>query len=199
MPTILEHLKDCYPTVSLESLIDGIKAQEIEFCMYTEIKNFDELKRKAINVERQEQWLVKIDQERVDGKMRIRLIDNSRPTMCTKIKREGMVGVEEVETDIPIDLYRHLREMAVEGFLKTRYTVPSTIQGLVWEVDVFFNNSGGYHPWVKVDLEVKNINDPIPIFPIEHGQTIFADGELGHSDKMKIKRLWECEYQQITR
>lgn len=201
MPKFKEYLQDVYPEVSLESLIDGVKAQEIEFTMYVELEDLNELKKKAIKSETQEQWLIPLDKDEVgtDGKIRIRLIDNARPTMATKIKREGLAGCEEVESDISMDMYHHLREMAVGGYAKTRYCVPSTIQGLIWEIDVFYGNGGAQHPWVKVDLEVKNLNDPIPTFPLAHGKVIFADGTMTYSDSMKVKELWDKQWQKLDR
>lgn len=195
--TFLEYFKNQFGNVSLESLISGQRETEIEYCMYVEIESFEELKRKAFKAERQEQWTIPIDQDKVDGKMRIRLIDDVRPTMCTKIKREGMIGCEEVESDISMDQFNHLRKMAKDGYVKTRYSVPSNIPGLIWEVDVFTGNGGSPHPWVKVDLEVKSLNDPIPSFPISTTRVILADYELTHSESQKIKSLWEKEWQKL--
>lgn len=198
MPTLGELL---YETgqISEESLISGKLEHELEYTIYVELDDLNELKKRAIHSERHEQWTVPLAQERVDGKMRIRLIDDARPTMCTKIKRNQEVGSEEVEADIPIALFNHLREFAEDGYVKTRYKIPSNIQGRIWEVDVFLTNGGGECPWVKVDLEVQSLNDTIPAFPISHGRVIWADGDLTHSEKLKIKELWDKSWQKIPR
>lgn len=198
MPTFLEHFSSVL-RVSEESLISGNVEKEIEFTMYVLLDNLDELKRKAIRTERQEQWLVPIDQKNVDGKLRLRLIDNVRPTMCTKIKRPNTVGCDEVEMDISMDMFNSLREMAIDGYVKTRYYIPSTIRELIWEIDVFLSNDGSQHPWVKVDLEVKSLNDPIPAFPLTHRRVIYADDELTFSDRTKVKELWEREWQKMDK
>lgn len=197
MPTFAEYYRDKIPTASMEALIDGSLHQEIEFCIYAEIKDLEELKKKAIQVERHEQWRIPVAQDKVDGKLRIRLIDDTRATMATKIKRSNMTGCEEVESDISMDQFKHLKQMAVDGYVKERYSVPSNIQGLIWEVDVFYTNGGSQHPWVKIDLEVKSMNDPIPSFPITTLKQIYADDDLTFAERNKIKSLWEKEWQKI--
>lgn len=197
MPTFAEYYQGKIPQASLEGLIDGSLHQEIEFCIYAELKDLDELKKRAVDVERHEQWTIPVNQDKVDGKLRLRLIDDTRPTMASKIKRPNMTGCEEVESDISMDQFKHLRQMAVDGYVKMRYSVPSNIQGLVWEVDVFYGNGGTPHPWVKIDLEVKSMNDPIPNFPISVSKAIYADDDLTHAEKLKIKSLWDKEWQKL--
>jgi CYTH domain-containing protein len=195
-----EYFGEIYGTASLESLMSGNKEREIEFTMYVQLDDLDELKKKAIRTERHEQWNMPLNKkDELDAKMRIRLIDNTRPTMCTKIKRTGQVGAEEVEMDISMDMFNSLREMAVDGYIKTRYTIPSNIRELVWEVDVFLLNGGAPSPWVKVDLEVKSLNDPIPVFPLSHTRVIYADEELSFSDRQKVNSLWGTEWQKMDK
>ena len=195
-----EYFSEIYGEASLESLLTGNKEREIEFTMYVHLDNLDELKKKAIRTERHEQWKMPLTpKDDVDGKMRIRLIDNTRPTMCTKIKRKGQIGAEEVEMDVSMDLFNSMREMAVDGYIKTRYTIPSNIRELVWEVDVFMLNGGAPSPWVKVDLEVKSLNVPIPVFPLAHTRVIYADEELSYSDRQKVKDLWDNEWQKMDK
>ena len=198
MPTFGEYFSDT-TGISMESLISGNVEREIEFTMYVHLEDLEELKRKAIKSERHEQWSIPLVKGNTDGKMRIRLIDNTRPTMCTKIKRPNTVGCEEVEMDISMDMFNSMREMAVDGYVKTRYTIPSNIRELLWEVDVFFANGGAQHNWVKVDLEVKSMNDPIPTFPLTTTRVIYADEELTFSDRAKVKALLEEEWQKMDK
>lgn len=198
MPTFGEYYAEAN-NVSLESLMSGNVEREIEFTMYVQLEDLEELKKRAIRTERHEQWSMPLEKGSVDGKMRLRLIDNTRPTMCTKIKRANMIGSDEVEMDISMDMFNSLREMAVDGYIKTRYTIASNIRELLWEVDVFLSNGGAAHPWVKVDLEVKSMNDPIPMFPLAHSRVIYADEELSYSDRAKVKDLWEREWQKMDK
>ena len=52
---------------------------------------------------------------------------------------------------------------------------------------------------MKVDLEVKSMNDPIPTFPLTTTRVIYADEELTFSDRAKVKALWEEEWQKMDK
>ena len=196
MPTFAEAFL-FNPNVSMESLIEGIAEREIEYTLYVRLDNIEELKRLAIRTERHEQWNIPTAKPDCATKERIRLIDNLRPTQCVKTKDPSKVGVEEVEDDITMDMFVAKRRMAVDGYFKTRYTLATNIRGLMWEVDVFYTNGGDLCPWVKVDLEVKSLNDPIPLFPLAHTRVIYADDELSFTDRAQVKKLWEEEWQKI--
>ena len=197
MPTFAEALQASNPTVSMESLIEGIAEREIEYCLYVRLDDIEELKRKAFKSEKHEQWSIPTGKENCNTKERIRLIDGIRPTQAVKTKEDGKVGVEEVEDDITMDMFIAKRRMATDGYFKTRYFIPTTIRGLIWEVDVFYTNGGALSPWVKVDLEVKSMNDPIPMFPFAHSRVIYDEDELSHTDRAQVKKLWEEEWQKI--
>ena len=51
--------------------------------------------------------------------------------------------------------------------------------------------------FAKVDLEVKSLNDPIPMFPFAHSRVIYDEDELSHTDRAQVKKLWEEEWQKI--
>ena len=52
MPTFAEALQASNPTVSMESLIEGIAEREIEYCLYVRLDDIEELKRKAFKSEK---------------------------------------------------------------------------------------------------------------------------------------------------
>ncbi len=197
MPTFGEVLLDSKPNVSMESLIEGIAEREIEYCLYVRLDDIEELKKKAVKSERHEQWSIPTGKPDCDTRERIRLIDGIRPTQAVKTKDKSKVGVEEVEDDITMDMFIAKRRMAVDGYFKTRYFLPTSIRGLIWEVDVFYTNGGDLSPWVKVDLEVKSLNDPIPLFPLAHNRVIYADDELSFTDRTQVSKLWDEEWQKI--
>ncbi len=197
MPTFGEVLLDSKPNVSMESLIEGIAEREIEYCLYVRLDDIEELKKKAVKSERHEQWSIPTGKPDCDTRERIRLIDGIRPTQAVKTKDKSKVGVEEVEDDITMDMFIAKRRMAVDGYFKTRYFLSTSIRGLIWEVDVFYTNGGDLSPWVKVDLEVKSLNDPIPLFPLAHNRVIYADDELSFTDRTQVSKLWDEEWQKI--
>lgn len=197
MPTFGEMLQEVYPNVSMEGLIAGVAEREIEYTLYVRLDDIEELKKRAVKSEKHEQWSIPTGKPDCKSKERIRLIDGIRPTQAVKTREDGKVGVEEVEDDITMDMFIAKRRMAVDGYFKTRYFIPATIRGLIWEIDVFYTNGGDLSPWVKVDLEVKSLNDPIPMFPLATNKVIYADDELQFTDRQIVKRLWDEEWQRI--
>lgn len=181
--------------ISQEVYNSGVLEREIEYTIYVELKDVNELSKFAVSTEEHEQWNVPLaNQEKVDGKFRIRLINNARPTMTTKIKDPNGEGCEEINSDISMAAFNHFKRMACDGYVKTRHIVPSNIPGLAWEIDVFKNQLGGDHSWVKVDLEVKSLADPIPTFPLAHSRMVHGDGDLTPTEKRLINGLWEREW-----
>ena len=179
----------------------GIPQQEVEFTFYARLKDVKELDAMAVDKEIHEQWKLDIETpDNVDGGARLRLIDGRRYTMTTKIKRTGQQGMEEVNSDIPEALWKHLRELADTGYNKIRYTFPITGTNLKWEVDVFYTDGGALCEWVKIDLEVDNLSQPIPETPFDVEEFICAnDTELPVADEKQINRLWDVVWSKIKR
>lgn len=63
-------------------------------------------------------------------------------------------------------MYHANKRIAERGMIKTRYTFPIEGTDYCWEVDVF-DGPNGPHEWVKVDLEVDNVDFEIPELPIK--------------------------------
>lgn len=173
---------------------DGVKKVELEYTFYGKVKDLKDLS-KAQLIEKQEQWLLPVENN-VNGKARIRLIDNTRAILTTKLKPEGMLGCEEVECAISTDMFQHLKKMAIGGYQKTRYIfdIPDS-DGLVWEIDVFKNSLGEDHDWVKIDLEVTDPNTKLPDLPIPFLEVITHQSkEQTDDEKVTIAGLWEKEW-----
>jgi len=184
------------PDLSLEGVINGKKARELEYTIYAELKDFSQLET-APERELHEQWRLPLAKEGA-VKARLRLINGRRWTMTTKAKRNGQLGCEEVDADISEDLFNHLREMATHGYKKTRYSFPIPNTNRKWEIDVFMDKSGKVHPWVKIDLEIDNPNDPIPDFNLDIVKFIIENHKSTTPEQERfIKALWESEWAQI--
>jgi CYTH domain-containing protein len=183
--------------VSLEE-INGRKSNEIEFTLYAEMTDMSQLSR-AISKEKHEQWNIPLD-GKPDVRARLRLIDDRRHTMTTKLRREGVTGWEEVDSDISKDMFDHLRAACIVGHIKTRYTFLIPNSELRWEIDVYMGGGGEQSCWVKIDLEVPNLQVNIPHLPVDVAQIIVADSpKLTARERAKINRLWEGEWVEIDR
>lgn len=186
-----------FAQATLEGETIGMLNKEIEYTIYALIEDMSKLD-KAPMIEEHEQWRIPLAKE-CAVKQRIRLINNRRYTQTTKLKEAGVEGFFEITSDIPKDLFEHLRLAAVDGYKKTRYTFPVQGTELKWEIDVFIDKMGKPHNWVKIDLEVKNLKDEIPPFPegLKVGKYIIENENNTVEEERFIKKLWSEEWSKL--
>lgn len=184
--------------VSMEDIIDGITRRELEYTFYAKIIDMSELE-KAQEKEKHEQWNVPLDTDE-NVRLRIRLIDDRRYTMTTKVYQKGVPGADETPIDISEGVFKALRQAGKDGYIKTRYTFNIPNSQLKWEVDVFLDAMGKPHPWVKIDLEVEKESDQIPEFPIKLSEVILDNGPKQTVREIAfVQSLWEKHWFQIDR
>lgn len=181
-------------SLSFEAHIDGKVKRELEYTFYVKLSNLDQLKD-AYHVEEHEQWKIPLDTE-ANVRARIRLIDNRRPTMTTKLYVEGTPGALEVDCDISMDLFKHLRLTGKDGYKKTRYCFKIPNSDRIWEIDVFISSAGAPHPWVKIDYEVDpNNKTSIPDLPIDFDEAILDGGPKQTMEQKRfVRKLWSEEW-----
>ena len=179
-------------TSGTESFADGQKRQELEYTLYGKLEDFSVLDL-AAKKEDQEQWHIPIESDSVG--MRLRKINGSKCIQTVKVRRDGVKGKEEVESEITEDMYSVLKEAATSGFKKQRYFFPVPNSDLTWEVDVFEDLSGAKHSWVKLDMEVTSEETPLPPLPFEMNEKIVAQGDRKTEEEKKfLDRLWNIEW-----
>lgn len=182
--------------LSLEGMIDGKAYQELEYTFFGKIKDFAQLER-AQSSETHEQWQIPLDTDQ-PVKARIRLIDGKRPTLTTKVRKDGEHGAIEVDSDISMDLFKSLRLAAINGYKKTRYNFPVKGTDRKWEIDVFIGQNGEPHPWVKIDYEVGELSERIPKLPIDFEEIIVEGGkDQTMEEKRFVRHLWESEWSRL--
>lgn len=176
------HLSDYLPGYGLEGAVDGIAKDEIEYVFYGRLVDPKELSG-AVENEKQEQWEIRIeknDGNATAGAMRVRKTNDDQYTFTSKVYVPGKFGKKEVELESTVDQFNQFKAMSPRGMDKTRYIfiavgTEGTWPGedakyggaLFWEVDVFTKDDGTLEEWVKIDLEVPNVNVKAPAFPIQ--------------------------------
>jgi hypothetical protein len=192
---------------ALEERSDGAALKEREFVFYARIKEGYEFPP-TDNKERQEQWTIKIaksDNNAARGDIRVRKTDlfdhgdlgQTEYVLTTKVRNDGE-GDDEVPIPSSADQFEHFKRLAESGMIKDRYTYSIPGSDLKWEVDAFLKPGGGYHPWVKLDLEIpadapRDIG--IPEFPIEGEEWIKAqNGERLPAEEAKLRELYETMF-----
>lgn len=184
------------------SAYNGQLHREIEYTVYARLTDLSILEKAPLK-EEHEQWQLPLKED-ADGKIRarLRLVNGRQWTMTTKVQRPGMTGWEEVDATITEDLFNHLKEAAVNGYKKTRYTFPVPNSERCWEIDVFMDKSGKPHHWVKIDIEIKDKNEELPMIDIDIGAEEFIidnHPSLTKEHEAIIDDLWEHQWQRIDK
>lgn len=184
--------------VSMEDVLDGKPHRELEYTFYAKVMDMQELE-KAATKEKHEQWNIPLETDK-PIRQRIRLINDRLYTMTTKVFTPGKPGAEETTIDVGESIFKSLRIAGKDGYIKTRYTFNIPNSPLKWEIDVFLDNMGKPHPWVKIDLEVQQENASVPEFPIRLEEVILDNGpnqtvkQIAH-----VESLWKKHWFQIDR
>ncbi len=178
----------------LEAIADGQKRQELEYTFYGKLDDMSVLETDKVSAkEEQEQYFIPLESENIG--MRIRRINLTNFVMTIKARRDGIKGKEEVEQPITEDTFNLLRETATSGYKKTRYIIPVEGSDLKWEVDVFKDAVEQVNSWIKLDLEVPEVDTNLPELPFALSESIVAQGDRKtEEEKMFLDKLWHTDW-----
>lgn len=181
-------------SLGLEAIADGQKRQELEYTFYGKLDDLSVLETDKVNSkEGHEQYFIPLESDHIG--MRIRRINLTNFVMTVKARRDGVKGKEEVEQDITEDMFNLLRETATSGYKKTRYVIPVEGTDLKWEVDVFKDAVEQVNNWIKLDLEVPEVDTPLPELPFSLSESIVAQGDRKTDEEVTvIDRLWQKDW-----
>lgn len=177
---------------TLES--QGLTEREIEHTFYARLEDPSQLAQ-ATSIEHHAQWEIRTpkSEERLHyGTFRVRrTIKDGETTymLCIKTMTQADTGRNETELLVTEDIYDQVRKLSGSGMLKTRYTFPIPDSDYVWEIDVFDNNKDEAQPWVKIDLEVKSKDEPLPEFPVTLTDVIGAPSERTEEQNAQVEKL----------
>lgn len=183
---------------------DGKTFAERERVLYARLKDFVVLSQLATSIDRQEQWDVKVAKSAKNlskGCIRVRKV----VAVDDKRKGEPVQYVHNTKTEenphsrkeVPLpateDAFNNHKLLADSGMLKDRFHIPAKGTDLIFEVDVFFKEDGTFQEWVKIDIEMKDIETDLPPLPFEVEEIIY-DTTTDPSLKAKIDLLYETVF-----
>lgn len=158
---------------ALEERADGKADKEIEFTIYARLVDMSQLSE-AKSKESQEQWEIRIPKTEGNagaGSMRVRKtqIEGADPVFTRAIKIPYNKDNDKIEIPLPSneDEFTAFKFLSEKGMVKDRFHFPILGTDMVWEIDCFPKEGGGYHEWVKIDLEVKDRDMALPEFPVK--------------------------------
>lgn len=189
------HIAEKFFNVSTEGLPSGKLNEELELTIYAEMADLNDLS-KAVSKEIHEQYEIPL-QTNTKIRQRIRGVNGKRWIQTVKVPHENKPGNWESEDDISQSTFKLLRAATCEeGYVKERYFFPVIGTDLVYEVDVFRNNGGTQHAWVKIDLEFNDTTEKVPPLPFNTKAIIYADNpNTTAAERNWIKQLWDDEWQ----
>ena len=197
--------------------------REDEVVFYAVMTNPDGL-RLADSKVTQQQCEIKVKNK---GRVRVRkyskegLDPTFELTFKTKSNNAGIEGSIEQNNDINQNIFDGFRALCSEEMTKDRFCFPVKsiqitsdkgtedvdIEGIFYEVDVFFNEDGSYNENIKIDLEVNKLLDyinqkrpdigdfrlnvKIMDLPFKPHQVIVKDKNTTEEDNQKIQHLYD--------
>lgn len=167
--------------LSMES--EGETQVERELCIWALMDNPQVLKE-ATHAEKQEQVSVKVPKMEgnfIEGVIRIRKTEDKdgQVKYTLTIKQDHRArgeGKTETEAEVSEDMYIQLAGLATEKVVKHRYLFPVEGTDYTWEVDAAPDGKGGYHPWVRMELEMADTSAALPPFPFIAKEELLPDG-----------------------
>lgn len=180
----------------LVSKIDGEPHAGYVFTIYAVLSDPESLS-KASTVEVRERRLLTNEEDETGSVVVVYLnkVNEAGYYMSTKLIHKNATSIEQVHVPISEASYKHLSRITHNNIPFERHKFPCPNSELVWEVDVFKGADGQRHEWVKIDLEVKDMNDDVPPLPFPCDE-YFLDfpGIVTNEQKSFVNRLWTREW-----
>lgn len=203
---------------------------EDEIVIYAKIGNMAGLEQ-AKSKESHEQWMVRPEGEASKrGSFRVRKTTKEGHTsydLTLKLRQASadLTSSQEITNTIDESAFKGFRTISGQGMIKERYSFPATniiatnsdgsgtrldyselFAVLKWEVDVFPDGNGGYHPWCKIDFEINALMDALEergtdpskvkfsanpkLLPIQPSEIIIQSSAT-HEQKELITKLYD--------
>ena len=172
---------------------DGITRREKEIVYYIKVKNPDEM-FKPFTKEEQEQWEIKVERttnNAAGGRIRVRKskLGNELKYILTSKTFIDKNDHDETELLTTEAMFNQFKQMAESGMIKHRCELKIDGEGLnnIIQVDLFKTPEGNYSQWIKIDVEIKDMNQPLPKLPFDYLE-LLEDGI--ESNEKRISRLF---------
>ena len=168
-------------TRALKPVLESATELEREYIVWARLRNSDVLKgaSKSVIQEQVSVQIPKTDNNLVGGVLRVRKTTdiNKQVSYTLTLKQKHVVGTgqplnTESNVEVDADFYTQLAGIAETLVIKHRYYFPIEGTDLEWEVDAGPDTRGGYHDWVRLELEVPSADFKLPALPFDTEETI---------------------------
>lgn len=180
----------------LVAQVNGLPSAGYVFTIYARLKDMDELAR-VKTLERRIRAVL-LESEDKQGNLvsvYINKVNDDGYYQTTKLRYPKHQGVEVVNVPISPASFNHLSRISAWATPFERLRIPSADRKTQWVIDVFQTSAGKRHEWVKMDIEVEDLDSNIPKFPLEVEEYILDfPGEVTPEQTKFIKSLWERKW-----
>ena len=179
-----------------EGRTDGKMEREKEKVFYVKVSDVNQIfptdKFKRI---KQEQWEINVartTENSAGGRIRVRKETIDGKTTITQTIKTTIALNDSIETTMIIteDLFTQVKQMSTRGWIKERVvlSIDTPKENNIIEVDICPTaTKDGHHQWVKVDIEITDMNVGIPVLPFNYLEIL--DSGLPNDEK-KIHNLF---------
>ena len=164
-----------------DMVTNGETRLELEKIIWAKMSDTSQLSN-AQCAEKQKQVSIKVDKKEgnfISGIVRIReTIDSEdQANYVLTIKQEHGTDKGKTETELPAtrDAFVQLAGLSDQMVTKHRYCFSVADTDLMWEVDAAPDGKGGYHEWVRIELEIPTADMQLPSLPFDTDEVIFRD------------------------
>lgn len=181
--------------LSMEDGTDGLKKAELEHAFYVKIDNYAVLENAAEKRRIEQASFYTENKGKGSLMMRSRkinyLVSDTKQgaenfIFCTKTPNTGTAGAASMmEVELAGSPEQHALYMQYgSAIFKDRFSFKVAGSDQQWDVDLFLNKDGSYTSWARMEIEVSDLNAPLPPFPFEV-QDSFSANDQERRDELR--------------
>lgn len=142
-----------------------------------------------------EEWLLGTSEVHQDISLVVVAENKSLYTLVSYTKDSTSEQPDLIETPLSAAAFDRLKILGTSGYSyrRHRYDIPYTTN--TWHADVFQDQLGNSHPWVRLTLTVLDVNSVVPTIPFAVEDFVYeGDAQMSETHSRLISNLWRHEW-----
>lgn len=142
-----------------------------------------------------EEWLIGMGDNPSPVNLIVVAENKSMYTLVTYSETSTTEQPSLIETPLSQSAFELLKTLGVSGYAyrRNRYDIPYTTN--TWHADIFQDQLGNDHPWVRLTLTVTDVDSTVPTIPFTVEEFIYeGDTEMTDAQTLLISNLWRKEW-----
>lgn len=142
-----------------------------------------------------EEWLIGMGDNPSPVNLIVVAENKSMYTLVTYSETSTTEQPSLIETPLSQSAFELLKTLGVSGYAyrRNRYDIPYTTN--TWHADIFQDQLGNDHPWVRLTLTVTDVDSTVPTIPFTVEEFIYeGDANMTDAQTLLISNLWRKEW-----